>query len=151
MHEIRVNTSIQAPPERVFAFLADHERFLTGEGLTCTVATPGVDAPNGVGAVRLVRSGPLLFREEILSFEPDQRYEYVIRTLRGPMGLRPPVTHDRGWVQVRPDNGVTGVEWGSRFRVDLPFGTRFVGSRLRRELESSFERVLWRAKRTIEA
>ncbi|MEO0603375.1 MAG: SRPBCC family protein, partial [Myxococcota bacterium] len=142
--------TISAPIDRVFGFVSDHERFLTGAGLTCTMGHAGRDDPNGEGAVRLVRSGPLLFREVITSFEPDTRYEYVIRMLRGPLGVRMPVTHELGWVELTPHGDLTDVVWGSRFEIDLPFGTRFVGGRLAETLEAGWGRVLERARRELE-
>lgn len=151
MPEIHANTTIQAPPDRVFAFVSDHERFLTGAGLSCTIGHAGKEDPNGEGAVRLVRSGPLLFREEITAFEPDKRYEYVIRMLRGPLGLRMPIVHELGWVELTPRGEQTDVQWGSRFKVDLPFGTRFVGAQLSDRLKESFGAVLAHARRRIEA
>ncbi len=151
MPEIRATTTIEADNDRVFDFVSDHERFLSGAGMTCTMGHAGRDEPNGLGAVRLVRAGRLLFREEITAFEPNHRYEYVIRMLRGPLGLRAPVTHELGWIELSPNGAGTHVVWGSRFEVDLPFGTRFLGGQLAQRLEAGFGRILERARRELEA
>lgn len=150
MNEIRVTTEIAAPPERVFAFVSDHETFLTSGALTCTLQTEGPEQRNGVGAVRLVQSSGITFTEEIRSFEPDVSYEYVITTLKGPMGVRLPVKHERGWVELTPEGSTTKVVWGSRFRVDILFG-RMIERQLGKELESAFGQILERARRVVEA
>ncbi len=152
MHEIRATTRVAAPPDRVWGFVADHERFLSGgPDLSCTLLAEGTEDRNGVGAVRLVRSSPLEFREEITSFTPDFRYEYVIRSLDGPMGVRMPLTHRLGWVELTEDGDHTEVTWGSRFRVDLFFVAGMVERQLGQELQTAFGQLLERARRVVEA
>lgn len=152
MYEIRATTEIAAAPDRVWAFIADHERFLSGgPELTCTLATEGSDDRNGVGAIRVVQSSPLEFREEITAFDPAVRYEYVIRSLKGPLGVRMPVTHRRGWVELSPHGTVTHVVWGSTFQVDLFFVAGMVERQLGEELQNAFGRLLERARRVVEA
>ncbi|MEN0062969.1 MAG: SRPBCC family protein [Myxococcota bacterium] len=151
MHEIRATAQIAAPTDQVFAFVSDHERFLTGGGMTCTLANPGTSDRNGVGAVRVVRSGGLMLREEVLSFEPDHRYEYVIRAIQGPLGIAVPVRHELGWVELTPNGDRTDVVWASRFEVQLPFGRDTVARLAGNQLETAFGRLLERAARKIAA
>ncbi|MEO0600914.1 MAG: SRPBCC family protein [Myxococcota bacterium] len=152
MHEIRATTDITAPIDRVWTYIADHERFLTGgPELRCTLVTEGTDERNGLGAVRLVESGPLTFREEITAFDSGHRYEYVIRELTGPMKVRMPVTHRLGWVELTDAGDHTSVVWSSRFRVDLFFVAGMVERQLGKELQHAFDGLLERARRVIEA
>lgn len=151
MIEIRATSRIHAPPSRVWEFVADHESFLAGgDELTCEIVTEGAPDRNGLGAMRVVKSSGIEFREEITSFEPDSRYEYRIRSLTGPMGFTVPMTHLRGWVELTTDGEATEVVWGSRFRIDLFVVARMLERQLGRELESAFDILLERARRVVE-
>src|SRR5689334_11513186 len=61
MYHIHVTLTIQAEPEKVFAFVSDHERFLRGPGVRCRLVTPGRENRNGVGAVREVTATGSVF------------------------------------------------------------------------------------------
>jgi uncharacterized protein YndB with AHSA1/START domain len=81
----RAARSIDAPVERIWAVLSDHEDMSTwAPGLQVTLDRPGLPTPNGVGAVRRVATpGPTpAIVEEITSFEPGIRLAY-----RGISGL----------------------------------------------------------------
>lgn len=151
MKEIRVSTEIEAAPGRVFAFVSDHERFLTGGALSCSLAVEGATTRDGVGAVRVVTSEGVELREEITAFDPGRGYEYVIRSLTGPFGLRIPIAHQRGWIELTPDGDRTTVLWGSRFRVDMVIGGSLFEGPLASQLETTFGQLLERARRVVEA
>ncbi|MGB0211386.1 SRPBCC family protein [Algiphilus sp.] len=85
--------TVAAPKARVFAFLADHDRFGTlfappfaaqpGALIRRTETAPG-DDPNGVGSKRAIRIGGLTLLEEvIITYEPDTLIEYI--ATRGPI------------------------------------------------------------------
>lgn len=81
----RVVRSMDAPAERIWAILADHEGMSTwASGLQVTLDRPGLETRNGVGAVRRVTipaPAPAIV-EEITSFDPAVRLAY-----RGISGL----------------------------------------------------------------
>jgi len=149
--EIRATTRIQAPLDRAWSFIADHERFLSsGEELSCEVVEPGAEHRDGVGAVRVVRSGDIVFREAITAWEPGRRYEYRIRELTGPMGFTLPVTHLGGWLELTEEAEHIDVVWGSKFRVGLFLVGGWIERQLAGDLESAFSRLLERARRMVE-
>jgi carbon monoxide dehydrogenase subunit G len=150
MYHVRVSTKINAPQERVFALLSDHERFLRGPGFECRLVTLGREDRNGVGAVREVKATGSVFTEEVTEFNPPRGYTYVVRTLIGPMGRPTPFTHERGWIELSREGDQTRVDWQSRFGMPIPLVgglvARIVGPRIR----SAFVQLLASAKTELE-
>lgn len=119
MVEILVEQHFRAGPAAVFAAVSDHAGFIAGRGLVCRLARAGQTSPNGLGAVREVRSGPVTLTEAITAWMPDAGYDYRIQRVRlGPLPL--PFAHELGEVRLVADAGGTRVTWRSRFRVPLP-------------------------------
>jgi uncharacterized protein YndB with AHSA1/START domain len=68
-HSIRIERRLDAPPDAVFAILADHARYDRFDGIRRSVlVSPGDPDPNGLGAVRRIWVGPLRFEEEITAY-----------------------------------------------------------------------------------
>jgi uncharacterized protein YndB with AHSA1/START domain len=112
---IHVERTIPAPPERVFELLADHaayDRFRAIDG--SELVSEGSPPPNGVGAMRRIRVGPLRFEEEITAYEPGSRLDYLI------VRLNVPFDHQGGSIRLRAEDGGTQVDWTSTFRVPIP-------------------------------
>lgn len=119
MVEILVEQSFRAGADAVFAAVSDHPRFIAGRGLVCRLARQGQPSPNGLGAIREVRSGPVLLVERITGWQPGQGYDYRIERVRlGPVPL--PFVHELGEVRLLSDGSGTRVTWRSRFRVPVP-------------------------------
>jgi uncharacterized protein YndB with AHSA1/START domain len=79
-----VTKTVNAPIERVWTVLADHEGMSSwAPGLRASLTTDGTPERNGVGAVRrLDAPGPMpAIVEEITGFEPQRRLAY--RALAG--------------------------------------------------------------------
>src|SRR5688572_22873562 len=70
---------VAAPPETVFAVLADHRRYAEITPMRRSeLEREGEPSPNGVGAIRVLSSvGPPL-REEVLIYEPPRRLSYTL-------------------------------------------------------------------------
>lgn len=134
MYLIHVTARFDAEPERVFDVLADHETFFSFGSATCRLVEEGKGDRNGLGAVREIRDRQMVFREEITVFDRPRRFDYVIRSLTGPLGLPLPVEHERGWLEFHAEDGSTRVDWRSRFRITLPL----VGPLLERRVGPSF-------------
>lgn len=113
--------TVAAPPERVWATLADHEG-MSGwaPGLTVTLVHAGAPERNGVGARRRIRAVPLLpaFVEEIVAFDPPRRLSYravagiPLRNYVGEVTLRPAGPDGSGTridYTVSADNRLPGV------------------------------------------
>lgn len=111
--QIRQHVRVRAPVERVFAFFADHERFITLMGGRCRRIVDGESEPNGLGSVRRIGPGPLSFDETIITFEKNARIEYAIT--RGS-----PIRAHRGTIDFRDDRGATVVDYVIRFESKIP-------------------------------
>lgn len=70
---------IAAPPETVFAVLTDHRKYAELTPLRKSeLEREGEPSPNGLGAIRkLTAVGPPL-REEVIAYEPDERFSYKL-------------------------------------------------------------------------
>jgi uncharacterized protein YndB with AHSA1/START domain len=70
---------VAAPLETVFAVLTDHRKYSELTPLRKSeLEREGEPAPNGLGAIRkLTAVGPPL-REEVIAYEPDERFSYKL-------------------------------------------------------------------------
>jgi uncharacterized protein YndB with AHSA1/START domain len=90
-HHVVVDHRFAKPPERVFAYLSEHENLAELFGAKVTRLRDGDGGErNGVGSVRQLRIGPLPpFEETVTEFHPPQRIVYRITKgspLRGHVG-----------------------------------------------------------------
>lgn len=100
-------TTVQAPVDRVWASLADHEAMASwGPGMKVSLQREGMTVRNGIGAVRAISApGPApAIVEEITGFEPDRLLAY--KALSGV-----PFRNYRGEVALTPAGGGTRIEW----------------------------------------
>lgn len=91
-HHVHIEHDFAKPPERVFAYLAEHENLAEVFGAKVTRLRDGQDAErNGVGSCRQLRIGPLPpFEETVTEFVPSERIVYRITKgspLRGHVGV----------------------------------------------------------------
>jgi hypothetical protein len=149
MPEIHATHRFDVAPEAVFAAISDHAAFLSGGGLACRLLREGSPARDGVGAVREVRAGALVFVEDIVAFEPPRHFAYVIRSLRTSGGRDLPIRHERGWIDFAPDGRGTRVDWRSRFEVTIPIVGRVVAPLVASRIRLGFEAMLVRAERRL--
>jgi uncharacterized protein YndB with AHSA1/START domain len=115
MRTVRVERRIPAPAERVFELLADHANYDRFRAITGSeLVSEGDPPPNGVGAMRRIRVGPIRFEEEITAYEPSSRLDYLI------VRLNLPFDHRGGTMRLSEEEGGTRVEWISTFRIPIP-------------------------------
>lgn len=106
---LAVRVRAAAPPERVWALLADARgwrrwtRFSVSE-----LEREGDPPPDGVGAIRRFGGGRVVSREEVVAFDPPSHLSYVILS-----GM--PVRRYRADVTLEPDGGGTLLTWSARF------------------------------------
>ncbi len=114
---------IQAPIERVFARLADHEAMAGWPGITaCRLVVEG-QPRNGLGAVRRITAGGVTLDERVVRWDPPHGYDYqIIRGL--------PVEH-LGTVTLSETADGVAVDWHIDMASRVPLLARFVGFRLR--------------------
>src|SRR5919197_671771 len=87
MPEVHVRVHIEAPVERVFDVVSDHETFLRSEGgVSATVLREGERERNGTGCLREVRVGRRVrYVEEITAWQRPSSFEYMIRETSLPL------------------------------------------------------------------
>jgi uncharacterized protein YndB with AHSA1/START domain len=79
-HHVHVEHDFAKPPERIFAYLAEHENLADVFGAKVSRLRDGEDGQrNGVGSVRQLQVGPLPpFEETVTEFVPAERIVYRI-------------------------------------------------------------------------
>lgn len=105
---------VAAPPETVFRVLTEHRRY---DQITpmrkSALEREGEPPPNGVGAIRVLSSvGPPL-REEVIAYQPPERFSYKL--LSGA-----PLRDHVGTVQLSPADGGTKMVYAVRTTPTLP-------------------------------
>jgi len=105
---------VKAPPETVFDVLTDHRRYAEITPIRRSeLEREGEPAPNGVGAIRVLRSvGPPL-REETIVYEPSRRFSYKL--LSGA-----PLRDHVGTVALEPQGEGTKVTYAVRTHPTIP-------------------------------
>jgi uncharacterized protein YndB with AHSA1/START domain len=90
-HHVHIEHDFAKPPDRVFAYLAEHENLAEVFGAKVTRLKDGEDGQrNGVGSMRKLQIGPLPpFEETVTEFVVPKRIVYRITKgspLRGHVG-----------------------------------------------------------------
>ena len=89
MATVNVERTIPAPIEAVFDVISDHAGYSRFPGIQSSeLVREGEAEPNGLGALRRIRSRPLRFEEEITRFERPSRMDYLIVDVNAPIGMR---------------------------------------------------------------
>jgi hypothetical protein len=114
-----------ADPATVYALLRDGSTWPDWAPIdSFALARPGVDEPEGVGAIRELRSGRITGRDEIVELVPDRRLSYAHTSSL-------PVRDYRGDIELEPVAGGTRIRWAVAFDPRFP-GT---GPLVRRALD----------------
>ena len=150
MHEVCVVHDFDAGLEQVFAGISDHVGFLSTSNIQCRMVRIGDADPNGLGAMREVRKGNILFQETINAFEPPHAYEYRILALRGPFNLKLPFHHERGRLELHSVDGKTRLEWTTRFRFAVPFAGQWIEQKLGESISATFVFFLKRLDKRLQ-
>jgi uncharacterized protein YndB with AHSA1/START domain len=91
-HWVHVEHDFDAPVEKVFAYLAEHENLAAVFGAKVKRLNDGDTDRNGVGSRRELRIGPLPpFEETVVRYEPNELIEYKITKgspLKGHVGIQ---------------------------------------------------------------
>jgi Polyketide cyclase / dehydrase and lipid transport len=111
---IDVRVSTMAAPGAIYELLRDGATWPTWSPLgSFELTRPGDDEPEGVGAIRVFRTGRVTSTERVAELVPDTRFSYELVS-----GLA--IRDYRADVDLHTDDGVTTIHWHSSFRPKLP-------------------------------
>jgi hypothetical protein len=103
-----------ADPATVYALLRDGSTWPSWAPIdSLELERPGADEPEGVGALRVLRSGRVTGRDEIVELVPDRRFSYAHTSSL-------PVRNHRGDVDLEPVAEGTAIRWVSAFDPKYP-------------------------------
>ena len=109
-----------ADPATVYALLREGATWPDwGPIDSVELETPAAGDPEGVGAVRVLRSGRVTGRDTIAELVPDRRFSYTHASSL-------PVRNYRGDVDLTPVDGGTEIRWVSAFDPKYPGTGRLV-------------------------
>lgn len=134
---IEAHASSSAPPEAVWALLADTAGWPAWSGVEQARRTAeGSPDPEGVGAKRLFISGRVRNEEVVERFEPGRVLGYHV------IGGNLPIRDYHSEVTLTPsENGGTAIEWRSRFKPKWPGSGGLVRRRLGAFIQESANRL----------
>ena len=135
-HSYEITARSDAPPERVFALLADATSWTRWGGPAIGHASwerEGDPAPGGIGAIRKVGRFPMFGYEQIEADDPPTHHAYTL--VKGN-----PVRNYRADVHLVADDGGTRITWRATFDPLIPgtgwalagFYRRFISGLARR-------------------
>ncbi len=115
-----------ADADTVYALLRDGASWPRWSPLgSFELVREGKDEPEGLGAIRLFRTGGIRSYEEIVALEPGRRFGYALDH-----GL--PLRDYVAYVDLAPVDGGTEIHWHSSFTAKVPgtgwFYRRFLAS-----------------------
>src|SRR5918997_4686154 len=103
-----------AAPATVYALLRDGSTWPTWSSIeSFELERPGDEEREGVGAVRVFRSGRVTGRDTIAELVPDRRFAYMHTS-------NLPVRDYRGEVELEPTSTGTAIRWVSTFEPKIP-------------------------------
>lgn len=123
----------EAPIERVFAVLTNHEGMSDWPGLDGVRLVREGQPRNGLGAIRRVAVMGLTLDEEVVRWEPPRAFDY--RIIKGL-----PVEH-LGTVELVDQGGATELTWRIRLFSWVPLLAWAVLARLRAGLPAALDHV----------
>jgi uncharacterized protein YndB with AHSA1/START domain len=139
---VQATATSTAPPEAVFAVLADHERWPEWFGAVTRVVVTG--AREGVGATRRVHLPGASFEEVFLAWDVGSRWAFTVTAAR-PKLMRALVEDCR----LTPADGGTHIDYRMCFEPTRWSGPvmRLVAGRMRAQLQGAVDALALRAAR----
>ena len=111
---IEHHATTTADPATVYALLRDGAGWPTWSPIeSFELERPGTSEPEGLGAVRLFRSGRVIGHDEIVELIPDRRFSYNHTS-------NLPIRNYRADVDLEPIPQGTAIRWVSAFDPKLP-------------------------------
>lgn len=141
MANFTLRASIAAPVEVVFDVLTDHRGYADITALrSSTLEREGDPAPNGVGAIRVLRLVGPPIREEVTAFDRPRRFGY--KMLSGA-----PVRTHTATVELAPEDGRTALTWHVNSVPSIPIPDAVWGATVRPVINHLLQGVVKEAER----
>jgi len=135
---MRFDKDFDLPPDKVFAYFAEHENLGAIFGAEVTRLSNGSDGSrNGVGSVRRLKPPRPVggFEETVTKFEPNDLIEYEVT--KGT-----PLNHHHGEVRFTPADSGTHMEWRIEIGTAVPGLDRLIAKILIRNIGSGLDKVV---------
>jgi len=138
MYRIQIEEILDMDIGLVFERLTDHANYDRFPGVDQSeLLRTGQPNPNGVGACRKIKAGPITFVEDIVGYDPPNLLEYrVVKS--SPIQI----DHRLGIVKLVKQGNQTKVNWVSEFEIPLPIIGRIVESIAGYIFAKSFSKLL---------
>ena len=142
MHRVEIKRVINAPIEKVFAEISNHEGYVRFAGVDkAELIREGDKERNGMGAVRHLQLGKLAIDEEIVGFDVPEndtaKMEYRITRMKPKL-----FHHILGRVLLTEADGKTTVVWSSEFEVPVPVAGPMIEKLLAKPFGQGFAGML---------
>lgn len=131
MRAIEVVTESAAPPEQVWALLADVRTW----SRWASFDEASVESGSGIGEVRVLRAGRTVLRERVTVLEPPYRFGYEIVS-----GL-PGRGHEAEVLLTTTPSGGTRIEWSASVEAATSLSLAAVRRRLEESIVDTAERL----------
>ena len=135
MIQLRVERTVAASAEDVFAWLADPVN-LTASPLIFKAGWSKDSPQPGVGARRDALAVGMWLREEITAYDPPRSYSYLI------VRSFPVMNHDGGTLTLTPTTHGTHVEWVTSLTFPLRGGGKVAEAVTAPLFRSGFDAIL---------
>jgi uncharacterized protein YndB with AHSA1/START domain len=135
MIQLRVERTISAPAQAVFAWLADPVN-LTASSLIFRAGWSKGSPEPGVGAQRDALALGMWLREEITAYDPPRSYSYLI------VRSFPAMKHHGGTLTLTPTTDGTHVEWVTSLTFPLRSGGKLSEAVTAPMFRSGFDAIL---------
>jgi hypothetical protein len=146
MQHVHVEVHINAPIDKVFETICDHEHFIfTPDGTHTEIVKPGQSERYGLGCIRRVTVGTRAwYVEEITAWKRPSYFEYTIRE------ASMPIRHTVSRLTFDAIDRGTDVHWTSQFQIPIPIIGRLLGARAKKLYAKAFYELLDAAKTRLE-
>jgi len=125
---------IDAPPEKVWAVLSEHDRMGDWCLFKGKQIKEGSPDPRGKGARRVMRGLGMKILEEVNDWTPPRRFGYTVLKGGG-------VKKYQGDLVLTPEGGATRLRWSIRFRSKTPGGGKPAAWLLKKIFASAVKRL----------
>lgn len=135
VQRVIIDRTFSKPPDRVFAYMSEHEHLADLFGAKVTRLRDGTTERNGVGSVRRLKVGPAPpFEETVTEFKPGELIRY--RITKGS-----PLRDHEGVMTFSPEGGGTRLHYEISFRTKVPGLDRVIAAGLKRNIGKGLEKV----------